>query len=248
MVKGRACRKKYGVILLIKNMKTSQHGASHDGNQYTVVLVHGWLSTPRHHWFPWLKKKLSQMGFEVLAPAMPNPIKPDKIKWLAKLEKIMAPLDPSKTIIVGHSLGVPTILYFLQKHRGRKFRHVVLVSGLARKIKYLDVITTGYDLLFDWKRISNKARSWTVIHGDKDPIVPLKESRWIAHNLKTKLWVEKGQGHFTQYRGVFKLSDVLRAITGHQELDQKTKNNMRCLAGQKFELPRALNQIVKFLK
>lgn len=216
-------------------------------SHYNVVLVHGWLSTPRHHWFPWLQKKLRAMGFQVLAPAMPQAIKPDKDKWLAKLEKTVAPLDPAKTILVGHSLGVPTILYLLQKHRGRKFRHAVLVSGLARQIPYLDKIAKGYDMDFDWKRLPRKAKLWTVIHGDQDPIVPIKESRWMARNLRTKLWVEKGQGHFTQYRGVFKLSDVLKAITCNQALDSETKENIKCFAGRQTELPRVLNKIIEFL-
>jgi hypothetical protein len=87
-----------------------------------------------------------------------------------------------------------------------------------------------------------------VIHGDQDPIVPIKESRWIARNLQTKLWVEKGQGHFTQYRGVFKLKDVLTAITCNQNLSQEIKQNIKCVSGRPLELPRALNQIIKFLK
>lgn len=188
------------------------------------------------------------MGFEVLAPSMPQAIKPDKDKWLAKLEKTVASLDPARTILVGHSLGVPTILYLLQKHTGRKFLHVVLVSGLARKIPYLDTITTGYDMNFDWKQLSRKVKSWTVIHGDQDPIVPIKEGRWIARNLQTKLWVEKGQGHFTQYRGVFKLNDVLKAITCNQNLSQEIKQNIKCVSGRQLELPQAFNQIIKFLK
>lgn len=228
-------------------MKKTKHGTGYGQNHYTVVLVHGWLSTPHHHWFPWLKKKLQAMGFEVVAPAMPHAIKPDKDKWLDKLEKTVALLNPARTILVGHSLGVPTILYFLQKHRGRKFLHVVLVSGLARRIPFLDKIATGYDMDFDWKYLSSKAGSWTVIHGDQDPIVPIEESRWMARNLQTKLWVEKGQGHFTQYVGVFKLRDVLKAITCNCALDSEIKESIKYSTDRQIELPRVLNQIIKFL-
>jgi len=37
-----------------------------------IVLVHGWLSSPDQHWFPWLKRELEGRGFHVIAPPMPK--------------------------------------------------------------------------------------------------------------------------------------------------------------------------------
>lgn len=179
-----------------------------------VVLVHGWMSTPNHHWFPWLVRELKGRGHDVIAPEMPHPVKPQKRQWVAKLKSVLADLDPTETILVGHSLGVPTILYCLQGHDGPKYLKAVLVSGFARKIPLLERVCVGYDMRLHLARIKPKCASWTCIHADNDPLVPFEEGEWLAERLGADLIVEKGRGHLTHYRGAVKLSSALGSIVG----------------------------------
>lgn len=177
-----------------------------------VVLVHGWLSTPNQHWFPWLKKQLKAFGFKVYAPVMPNPVKPKRPKWVTKLERTLNGKDPHETILIGHSLGTATILYAMQEHRGPRYEHVILVGSFGRRIPRLDEVTEGYEMQLDLERIRRKAKHWTLIHGDHDPLVPFKEGRWLARQLKATFIVEKNRGHLIQYEGIIKLESALQAL------------------------------------
>ncbi|MDD5438353.1 MAG: alpha/beta hydrolase [Patescibacteria group bacterium] len=210
-----------------------------------VVLIHGWLSGPRHHWFPWLKKELASRGYKVLTPVMPNPVHPEKDEWVAKLKQSLKGKDPKKTILIGHSLGTPTILYTLKDHKGPSFSRVVLVSGFARSIPHLKLVSKGFDMHFDMDEIKSKADQWTVIHGDNDSIVPFREGEWLANRLGVDLIIEKDGGHLIQYKGVFKLESVLKAIAADDPLSAELKENIKPLEGKFLKLESALREVLK---
>ncbi|MFA6100114.1 MAG: alpha/beta hydrolase [Patescibacteria group bacterium] len=210
-----------------------------------VILVHGWLSGPRHHWFPWLKEELTNQGYKVMTPVMPNPIRPEKEQWVAKLKEILKTKDPKKTILIGHSLGVPTILYALQGHKGPGFAQVILVSGFGRNIPHLKLVARDYDMHFDMDEIKPKADQWTVIHGDNDPLVPIREGEWLANRLGVDLIIEKNGGHLTQYRGVFKLDSVLKSIAEGDPLSPEVKEEIKPAESKFIKLESALREILK---
>lgn len=210
-----------------------------------VIIIHGWLSGPRHHWFPWLKEELVQRGYKVQTPTMPNPIRPDKEKWVAKLKQILKGKDPQNTILVGHSLGTPTILYALKDHKGPSFAQVVLVGGFGRNIPHLGVVAQGYDMHFDMDEIMPKAEQWAIIHGDNDPLVPFREGEWLANRLGVDLIVEKSRGHLTQYRGVFKLDSVLKSIAAGDPLTAEMKEDIKPAESKLIKLESALKEILK---
>ena len=211
-----------------------------------VVLVHGWLSNPDQHWFPWLKRELKGRGYNVMAPAMPNPAKPNKRLWVARLKSVLAECDPQQTILIGHSLGVPTILYCLQDHDGPPFLKAVLVSGFARKIPLLGKVTDGYDMKLNLTRIKPKAESWTCIHAPNDPIVPFKEGRWMAKRLGAEFIAEKKRGHLTQYYGVVKLPSALGSIAG--EMQERFNREGVMLEEVGMRLESVINAIDGFIK
>src|SRR5262245_43500518 len=94
-----------------------------------AILVHGWRGWPENSWFPWLREELERRGWTVDIPSMPDPMVPTPEKWVATLERhIFAAsqkeIPPSKVVLVGHSLGCPTILMALERHQGRPFSKV----------------------------------------------------------------------------------------------------------------------------
>ncbi len=211
-----------------------------------IVLVHGWMSTPDQHWFPWLRRELEGRGYNVITPRMPNPVKPNKKLWVEKLKSVLADLDPQQTMLIGHSLGTPTILYCLQDHAGPQFLKVVLVSGFARKIPLLDKVTEGYDMKLDPVRIRPKAESWTCIHAPNDPIVPFGEGKRLAKRLRANLVVEKKRGHLTQYYGVVKLPSALKSISG--EMQERFKKNGVLLEEVGMRLESVMDSIDDFIR
>ncbi len=100
-----------------------------------VIIIHGWEGSPQADWFPWLKKELKAKGFVVEVPAMPDTMHPTLESWLVHLKKVTG--EPNEnTYFVGHSLGVITILRYLESLEDKKVGGIVLVAGFSEQIGY----------------------------------------------------------------------------------------------------------------
>ena len=206
-----------------------------------VILVHGWMSRPQMHFFPWLKKELEARGFEVAAPQMPNPALPKRDEWLATLDQAVSEIDdPSQTILLGHSLGTLTILHYLNTfEKGPAFPHIILTAGFGRQFSLpqpIDIpqiedypklialrekiLNLPETVLHDWfspaidfAKVKPKARRWTCIHSTDDAIVPYAEGVWLAKKLNVPLITEHN-GHLIEFRlnGQMTLPSALEAI------------------------------------
>jgi len=105
-----------------------------------VIIIHGWEGSPQSNWFPWLKKELEAKGFVVEVPIMPDTMNPTLENWLAHLKKVAG--EPNEnTYFVGHSLGVITILRYLESLEDKKVGGVVLVAGFPEPIGYEEINT-----------------------------------------------------------------------------------------------------------
>lgn len=79
-----------------------------------VFIIHGWCGFPEECWFMWLKEQLEKQGVKVEVPLMPEAEAPQIDKWVPFLEKLVGEPDQD-TYLVGHSIGVQTILRYLEK-------------------------------------------------------------------------------------------------------------------------------------
>ncbi len=89
-----------------------------------IVLLHGRQGSAHTEFFPWLKKKLEALGYEVQAPELPNAEEPDDEEQADFVEQHCT-LD-EHTAILGHSFGGVVALRLLE--RGTKVKRTVLVS------------------------------------------------------------------------------------------------------------------------
>jgi len=172
-----------------------------------VILVHGLLGHPKNAWFPWLIGELESRGFEVNSLKMPNPAAPVRTAWVKTLKEAI--VDPSQTILVGHSLGCPTILNAVADFPDGSFPHAVLVAGFGRAFN--KALTLWFPAPLDFDAIRPKARRWTVIHSTNDVLVPHAEGEWLAKQLGAKL-ITKNNGHFRFRDGARDLPEALEAI------------------------------------
>lgn len=162
----------------------------------TLVLVHGWGGTHALHWQNWLKQKaIESKKMNVVFPLMPNYDFPVLSEWLSTLEKNVS--APRQTILVGHSLGCPIILRYLEKlSSGDKVGLVVLVSGFARPLGITEI--DGFvSQPFDWGKIKQSAKKFVVVFSDNDPFISVKESAYLSDSLGVKPIIEKNAGHIT---------------------------------------------------
>jgi hypothetical protein len=154
-----------------------------------VFIIHGFKGEPNGGWRPWLMGELAKKDIYACALPMPKPDTPNKEEWVETIKNAVG--EPSEEIfLVGHSLGVPAILRYLETlPSGSKIGGVVLVSGIIYEIK-----ESGHDSLnsflnkpFDFETIKNVCKNFVVIHGDNDTAVSFKEGENLSQILSCEL-------------------------------------------------------------
>ncbi len=191
-----------------------------------VFIIHGWEGTPKANWFPWLKIELEDRGFKVQVPAMPHTKKPKLAEWLSYLQKTVGQPDEN-TYFVGHSLGVITILRFLESlPYSQKVSGAVLVAGFPEPIGYKELNSFFADFV-DYHKIKNSVNKLVAIHSDNDPYVPLENGEILRDKLGAKLIVISMAGHFNKDDGFTELPAALESlleITGYPEKPNTNSN------------------------
>jgi predicted alpha/beta hydrolase family esterase len=178
-----------------------------------AILVHGWKGWPENGWFPWLQRELEARGFITQSLKLPNPAFPDRETWTRIVKKAIKGPD---TVLVGHSLGCPSILFALEAYDGDPVERVVCVSGFGRKftMPLLDLWIKGKKIDFD--RVKKKAKHWSVIHSAHDYLVPYKEGEWLAKQLGVDVIRTKARGHLIHEERCFELPEALEAIVSSE--------------------------------
>ncbi|MCK5460770.1 serine hydrolase family protein [Candidatus Gracilibacteria bacterium] len=146
-----------------------------------VILVHGVGGSGQNHWFPWLKKKLEKQGFLVDAQDYPETDTPNLEKWTGKL----LPKIEKDCVLIGHSLGVSTILKALEKYKGEKVLAVFSIAGFARHLEldFSPLIDNFTEKGFDFEKIKQKIGSFFIWESDDDPFVSGGEGDFLYQNL-----------------------------------------------------------------
>jgi len=184
-----------------------------------VFIIHGWEGTPEDGWFPWLKKRLEEKGFEVHVPTMPNANAPEMKAWIAKLKKEVGKPDEN-TYLVGHSIACLAILHYLAKlPKTAKIGGVVFVQGWftltpestpdeESKAEAKPWLETPGDI----EKARQKAKRMIAIFSDNDPYVRFEENKNAFEKFCDKIIVEKGKGHISADFNVFELPSALKAV------------------------------------
>ncbi len=163
-----------------------------------VIICHGLGANSADNWFPLLKGELESLGCRVTVPDFPGSDKPKLGEWLAELRKYDKQTGKN-TILIGHSLGCPFLLNFLEL-RHEPVKAVFLVAGFAGLLKNREInaLVAGFsDRKFDWKKIKSMGNKFYVVNSDDDYHIPVETARQLALNLKTEAIFVKGRGHIT---------------------------------------------------
>lgn len=189
--------------------------------QKHVYIIHGWGASPDSNWFPWLQQKLEDRGFIVTVPQMPHTLTPDFSAWLSYIQKIVGKVD-NNTYLVGHSLGVITILRFLEAlSKGQKIGGAVLVSGFSELPSpaphpadwvrgYLPWLNDFVEKSVKYAKIKERMGKIMVIHSDNDHLVPLESGKMLRDKLGAELIIDPDAGHFLVKESPIVLESVLR--------------------------------------
>lgn len=175
-----------------------------------VLLVHGFEGTPNGSWRPWLMRELEKAGVYTASLAFPKPNKPELADWISVLNYNVNLFPKSKIYLVGHSLGVPAILQYLQKCKPDNVVCSILVSGPIRNEK--KAIKSFFDKDVDYQKVRTFSKRFLVIHGDNDRFVPYKQAVTLSEGLGCQLVTVKNGGHLNEYNGCLELPVALGEI------------------------------------
>ncbi|MBI5456605.1 leucine--tRNA ligase [Candidatus Kaiserbacteria bacterium] len=98
------------------------------GKKYKFVLLHGYKSNPNRPRWQWVKKKLEELGHEVVIPALPNTDTPKESEQVATA--LSATTYDENTIVVGHSLGGLVAMKVAEKLKRKIARLVVIAPAV----------------------------------------------------------------------------------------------------------------------
>ncbi len=181
-----------------------------------VILAHGWNDAPTNGWLGWLATQLQSRGIEVVAPAFPRPQMPRTKEWVETLRGAAGALTKD-TVLVGYSLGAPTVLRFLNDYPDEvRVRGVVLVAGFGDDPS--GILNGLFKPALDFEKLIDRAQVRVCIYSDNDYLVAPRRSQKLAISLAAREIIELGGGHFVARRGfpgaTAELSVVLEAVLG----------------------------------
>jgi predicted alpha/beta hydrolase family esterase len=177
-----------------------------------VFIVHGFGSSPNGGWRSWLMAELAKQHTYACSLAMPSPDTPKRDEWVAEIARQIDNASGDEIYLVGHSLGVPAILRYLEGASGtRGVAGVVLVSGRVEKTTR-EKLAHFFEPDFDYGKIRSKAKDFAVIHGDNDEIVPFRNAEILSRALGAKLTVVPNGGHLNGSSGWNALPQCLEAL------------------------------------
>jgi uncharacterized protein len=176
-----------------------------------VFIIHGFEGSPNGGWRPWLMAELEKMEIYACALPMPTPENPVCGEWIEEISRHVEKNIADKIYLVGHSLGVPATLRYLETADAEPISGAVLVSGPSEKNNNRK-IDSFLDGNFDFDKIKSKCGKFTIIHGDNDPNVPLDNAKFLSEKLNGELFVVENGGHLNGSSGWFKLPPCLDAL------------------------------------
>lgn len=183
-----------------------------------VFIVHGFQGTPNTGWKSWLFDTLGKNEIFCCSLPMPSPDFPKKDEWVTTIKYVSEP-KTDEIILVGHSLGAPAILRYLETlQNGEKIKGVILVAGPYKKLKEEDQdsiirrIDNFFDPEFNYERIKLACDNFIVIHAKNDDRVPFSHAEFLSKALSAKLVGLEEGGHLSNGEGVHELPEALEEI------------------------------------
>ncbi len=182
-------------------------------------MIHGFQGMPEGGWRPWLKTELEKSGVAVELLSMPNSNFPKEKEWVKTIKNAVGEPTPD-TFLIGHSLGGPAVLRYLESlPLSSKIGGIVLVSS-PKKIAIKNVaglakwfiLRNFFNRPFDFSHVKKVSNAIALIHADNDGLVPLAQAKEVSELLSCPLIVIHGGGHLNDESGWYKLPEALDTL------------------------------------
>ncbi|NUG00833.1 RBBP9/YdeN family alpha/beta hydrolase [Acinetobacter oleivorans] len=203
----------FGWMSFVANAKTLE---LQEKNMCQIFVLHGYSASIDDHWFLDLKHQIEDEHTTVTLIPFPDSEHPDVDAWQKVLDKQIPSVDEN-TYFVAHSLGVITLLHFLQKHDYQNIGGMILVSGFSGPISDfspLDAYITKSKVDTNYfKNIKKKL----VYLSDNDDLVPPKLTIELAKEIDAPYITVPNGGHFLGREGYTTFPQVVNSLKGMLE-------------------------------
>ncbi|MCK5040188.1 MAG: leucine--tRNA ligase [Candidatus Aenigmarchaeota archaeon] len=169
-----------------------------------AIIVHGFEGHAESNFYPCAKKKLEEIGYDVVLEDMPDSYHPEMEKWTGVLNKYKNRIDED-TIIIGHSLGGSVAPYFVSK-LDKKIKALYLVAPTSELMNFNKLRKEGEESDIDslekvakhnisWGKVKKNSDKIFVFLSDNDDCIPIK-SKGYFENKGAVCEVLHNKGHF----------------------------------------------------
>lgn len=159
-----------------------------------ALILHGTGGNSISNWFPWLKKELENIGYEVWVPDLPGAGEPNVKRYTEFLLNSDFKFSED-TIIIGHSSGSVEIFGLLQSlpiFVGPVYLVGSFKDDLGRTdLKGLFIEPFNFDL------IKQKSKKFIFFHSNDDPYCPLDHAKYLCEKVSGELVIMAEQKHFS---------------------------------------------------
>lgn len=165
-----------------------------------IFVLHGYSASIDDHWFLDLKHQIEDEHTTVTLIPFPDSENPDVDAWQKVLDQQIPKVDEN-TYFVAHSLGVITLLHFLQRHKYQNIGGMILVSGFSGLISDSSVLNsyiTKSKVDTDYFKDTKKK---LVYLSDNDDLVPPKLTIELAKEIDAPYITVPNGGHFLGREG-----------------------------------------------
>jgi predicted alpha/beta hydrolase family esterase len=180
-----------------------------------VIVVHGWCGYPEEGWRPWLRSNLEKDGYQVEIPAMPDSKNPNMETWVNYLRQVVG--KPNEDVIfIGHSLGVITILRYLETLKANEIiGKAIFVAGFSYDLEYEGYkheLSSFFESPINFEEIKKHCKKFVVLHSQDDKWVPVKHADIFKEKLKAEVIIQDKMNHYSGDDGITELPIMLDLV------------------------------------
>jgi predicted alpha/beta hydrolase family esterase len=173
-----------------------------------ALILQAWHAKLDSNWYPWLKKELEKLGYEIFLPELPG-IYTETLDLSTILRSVNNLLTfDRETIVIGHSVGSVIGMRLAEQHA---FDKLFLLAAWdyndhhkGRESFWLQPIHHAL--------IKKNVNHIYVMTSDNDPYDSAEFNKEMADRFGADYILVKGAGHFTEKFGVTKIPQILAHV------------------------------------